>query len=84
MDLFENLKAYFDKKQDYNTVDVAPKGVCPNCWGEQEWDGEFYRKIKSKSANRTNLYNTFIKKVVSKLDKITLKGATYKCETCVG
>jgi len=27
MDLFENVKAYFDKKQDYNTVDVAPKHI---------------------------------------------------------
>ena len=25
----------------------VPEGVCPNCWGKQEYGGEFYRVVKN-------------------------------------
>ena len=39
MNLIENIKAYFKKKSENKETGNAPEGVCPNCWGRQEWEG---------------------------------------------
>jgi hypothetical protein len=81
--IIENLKDYFRNKSDGNKDLKAPESVCPNCWGKQEWDNEFYKIKKSKdSLPESEVYNNFIKKVVKKLDKITLSKDDYVCETC--
>ncbi len=41
MSTVENVKAYFKKKLNKKEPGLAPEGVCPNCWGKQEWDNEF-------------------------------------------
>lgn len=79
MNIIENLKNYFSKK----TTATTPEGICPNCWGKQEWDGQYYKKIIANNITpEHNEYNSFIHEVASKLDKITLKKDTYTCETC--
>ena len=83
MDLFDSIRTYFKKKQNNEETGSAPEGVCPNCWGKQEWEGEFYKVIKSKDAKpESQTYNNFIKDVVKKLDKITISKDDYTCETC--
>lgn len=83
MNLIKNLKTYFSKKTNNESVANAPEGVCPNCWGKQEWDGEFYKKIKANNITpEHNAYNNFIHEVAEKLDKITLKEDVLICETC--
>ena len=83
MNLIENLKAYFSNKINNQETDNAPNGVCPNCWGKQEWDGEFYKKIKVDNITpENNTYDSFVHEVASKLDKITLKEDILICETC--
>jgi hypothetical protein len=83
MKLFDNVATYFNKKLNKEETGLAPEGVCPNCWGKQEWEGEFFKIIKSKDAKpESQTYNNFIKDVVKKLDKITLKKDDYTCETC--
>ncbi len=83
MSLLDSVKVYFKAKSEGNEGLKAPEGVCPNCWGKQEWDNEFYKIKKSKdSLPESKVYNNFIKKVVKKLDKITLTKDDYTCETC--
>jgi hypothetical protein len=83
MSLVESLKRFFKDKDNGDKTTVAPKGVCPNCWGRQEWEGEFYKQIKAKNINpESNTYNSFINEVASKLDEIKLKEDTYECTTC--
>ncbi|MDT0558915.1 hypothetical protein RM697_09660 [Ichthyenterobacterium sp. W332] len=83
MNLIANLKAYFSKKIDNLETGNAPNGVCPNCWGKQEWDGEFYKKIKANNITpEHHTYTSFIHEVAEKLDKIVLKEDSYECETC--
>lgn len=83
MNLIESIKSYFQKKSNNEPVGIAPKGVCPNCWGKQEWEGEFYKKIKANNITPDhNTYNNFIHEVAEKLDKITLKEDILICETC--
>ena len=83
MSLLENVKNYFKKKETSETNTNAPKGVCPNCWGKQDWDGEYYKFIKGEDGNPSKeIYNSFIKDVTRKLGKITIDESSYVCETC--
>ena len=83
MSIVENLKKHFKEKSEGKEIGKAPEGVCPNCWGKQEWDGEFYKKMNKKnSIQNSNIYDNFINQVVEKLDKIALHKDTYICETC--
>lgn len=83
MSLIQNIKNYFNAKSEGNKTLKAPVGICPNCWGKQEWEGEFYKKIKVHNITPENkTYNNFINEVAQKLDKISLKDDILTCETC--
>lgn len=83
MSLAENIKKFFKAKENNEPTGKAPEGVCPNCWGRQEWEGNYYKIIKARNITpESNTYNNFIHEVASKLDKITLKEDTYECTTC--
>ena len=83
MKALNNVRTFFNKKFNNQKTATAPEGICPNCWGKQEWEGDFYTKIKAKNITPENkIYSRFIKDVTSKLDKITLKQDTLICETC--
>jgi protein-arginine kinase activator protein McsA len=83
MNILENIKAYFNAKSDGNVSLKTPEGVCPNCWGKQEWDGKFYKKIKANNITpEHDIYNNFIHEVSQRLGRITLKEDSYKCENC--
>ncbi|MGK0326248.1 MAG: hypothetical protein ACJA1D_001599, partial [Polaribacter sp.] len=43
MSIIENIKNYFTAKAAGDTSEKAPVGICPNCWGKQEWEGDFYK-----------------------------------------
>lgn len=83
MNLVENIKKYFKNKSENKETVNAPEGICPNCWGKQEWDGNFYELMKARNITpQSDTYNNFINEVVTQLDKITLKEDTYTCTTC--
>ena len=83
MNLVESLKRFFKAKAANKDTVVAPEGICPNCWGRQEWEGEFYKHIKARNITpESNTYDNFINEVATKLDKITLNEDTYECTTC--
>ena len=83
MNLIENIKAFFKNKSENKETGKAPEGVCPNCWGEQEWEGEYYKFVKGENGNPgKDTYNSFVKDVARKLDKITIHKDNYTCETC--
>lgn len=82
--LFENIKNYFRKKEQNEQTGNAPEGVCPNCWGKQEWEGEYYHQLKAQNITpESDTYNSFIKEFVTKhIDGIAIKKDTYVCTTC--
>ena len=66
MSILQNIKNYFTSKAEGNTSEKAPVGICPNCWGKQEWEGEFYALNKgNKLVGYDQTYNNFINKLVS-------------------
>lgn len=65
----------------------APKGVCPNCWGKQEWDKKYFEIAKDKQVdvNNKEANHAFIQYfVVNHLDGIKLKRheSYSKCVYC--
>jgi len=83
MNIIESIKKYFQNKTENKKTGSAPEGICPNCWGKQEWEGNFYKQIKANNITpEHNTYNSFIHEVAEKLDKIILNEDTYECETC--
>ena len=84
MNIFENIKNYFTAKLEGKETEKTPEGICPNCWGKQEWEGEFYKLNKgNKLIGNDKTYSSFIDKVVeNNVAAITIKKDTYECETC--
>ncbi len=46
MELIDNLLNYLRKNKEPNN-EKAPEGLCPNCWGRQEYGGNFYKAVKN-------------------------------------
>ena len=42
MSIAENIKKFFKAKSKHETTGAAPEGICPNCWGRQEWEGNYF------------------------------------------
>ena len=85
MQLINNLIQYFSKSK--STDNVAPEGLCPNCWGNQQYDNVIREMYKDKQVdvNNTEANHAFIQKfVVERVKGITLKKGSsgYECPTC--
>ncbi len=84
--MIETLISFF-KRQASETAGECPDGLCPNCWGEQEYDNqirEMYRE-KQIDVNNHSANHAFIQDfVVNHVSGITLrKTETGKvCPTC--
>ncbi len=80
----KNIKNYFYKKEKGEETGIAPEGMCPNCWGYHEWEGEYYELKKDKHLIPGNdIYESFISKIVEKHVKTThIHENQYICSTC--
>ncbi len=84
--MIESLQAFFTKPVA-ETKTAVPEGVCPNCWGEQEYDTRIRDMYKDKQIDVNNkaANHSFIQNfVVTQLDGIRLKKGTngMECSTC--
>lgn len=80
---FSNL---FKTKKE-NVFDTVPVGVCPNCWGDQEYGNVIRKKYKDNQigVNNKESKHAFIQDfVVTYLNGIRLKSAVHgtECPTC--
>ncbi len=82
--IIERIKNYFSKKRKGEETGAAPEGVCPNCWGKQEWDGHFFELIKDPHLTpEGRRYQSFISKVVDQhVGSLHKHGDRYVCTTC--
>ncbi|MFT5723973.1 MAG: hypothetical protein ACI9JN_001090 [Bacteroidia bacterium] len=85
MALIDRLVQYFSKPQAEKQP--VPEGLCPNCWGNQQYD-KVVREMfidKQIDVNNHETSHAFIQKfVVERVSGITLKKGTngYECPTC--
>jgi hypothetical protein len=84
--MLEALLKFF-KKPATETKGEAPEGLCPNCWGKQEYDHtirELYRD-KQIDVNNHSANHAFIQEfVVARVAGIHLKKGNngFECPTC--
>jgi hypothetical protein len=54
-------------KGQENDQEIVDAGLCPNCWGSQEYDGKFVKAIKDKQIdiNNGDAANAFIQDFVT-------------------
>jgi len=50
MKIVDSLLRIIKKKQQTNQEDV-PDGYCPNCWGTQEYGGQFFEAVKNNNLD---------------------------------
>ena len=84
--MVEKLIQFF-KQSPEETKNKVPEGLCPNCWGEQEFDNVIRDMYKDKQidVNNHKENHAFIQKfVVNRLSGIHLiKGDnSLQCPTC--
>ncbi len=80
--IIDNIKAYFSKKEEKS--ESAPTGMCPTCWGFNEWDGHYYEIVKDKHLiPGKEIYESFISKIVDEHVRTTHKHENKLiCTTC--
>ena len=86
MDLVETLINFF-KQPAEDTKGKVPEGVCPNCWGTQEYDSKVRHMYKDKQIDVNNhaANHSFIKAaVVIRIEGIKLSKGTsgFVCPNC--
>jgi hypothetical protein len=84
--MIENLINYF-KKSTQETKGETPKGLCPNCWGEQEYDKQIRDLYVDKQIDINNHEenHAFIQEfVVNRISGIQLKKGnnSFHCPRC--
>lgn len=84
--MIDKLIAFFRRPKE-ETASTAPDGLCPNCWGEQEYDGQIREMYIDKQidVNNHEANHAFIKKfVVERVDGIHLRKGDngMECPTC--
>lgn len=66
---------------------ATPEGVCPNCWGRQEYSGKFYEAVKNEGIDVNNIsekvgwIQDYADKYLSGI-KMEKKGEEYVCPAC--
>jgi len=84
--MIEKLIAFF-KKTAQETNNETPEGVCPNCWGNQEYDSvirELYQDHQIDVNNGQANHNFTQNVLVNKIEGIKLKKGNngLVCPTC--
>ena len=67
MTILENLLAYIKQKPSAKN-NLAPEGFCPNCWGRQEYSGQFFVAVKKRGldVNRPDIERGWIQDYAEK------------------
>ena len=84
--MIEALTRFFKKSKE-ETAGETPDGLCPNCWGNQEYENVIREMHYDKQidVNNHTSHHAFIKDfVVNKVDGIKLESSIngYVCPTC--
>ena len=84
MSLLDSLMEYIKNGKKREEV---PHGACPNCWGRQEYGGEFYKAVQEKDINLNNIEKNkgWIQALAAKQVygiELKKKGAEWECEVC--
>ncbi len=52
MSVIQSILSFLSKKE---ANQKAPEGFCPNCWGRQEYEGQFFETMKNEGIDANNV-----------------------------
>lgn len=85
MEMIDKLISFFQKPEE-ETKNSTPEGLCPVCWGYQQYDCKIRILMKDRQVDINNhkIVRPFFKEVIAKhVDGIKLKEAqTIPCPDC--
>jgi len=85
MDFFKQIVKHF-KRPEEETKDCAPEGVCPVCWGYQEYDQkirELFKDDQIDVIHHDKKYTKIRKFLMEHIDGIRLKKPEIRtCPKC--
>lgn len=86
MKLVDSMLSFL-KSKDTTETQTVPAGMCPNCWGRDEYEGQFYDRVKQENqdVNSNNPNLGWVADYANKhLTGISLqpKGDELVCERC--
>lgn len=85
MDIVKNITEFFGKPKK-ETEGKVPEGLCPVCWGYEEYDHKIRKVFEDKQIDVNNhaaSYMLMQKFVKENIDGIKLKeGEIHDCPTC--
>ncbi|RRQ50234.1 hypothetical protein DZC72_06630 [Maribacter algicola] len=86
MNLIDKLLKFLESDK-HLTPSQSPEGFCPNCWGRQEYGGQFFEAIKvnAPSLNTKDSNIGWIQDYVNKnLTEIVLRPKNHElvCNKC--
>ncbi len=84
MDIIQMTSEYLNQ-QDISAL--SPDDYCPNCWGRQEYGGDYYEALKDEGVNSNNLEKKkgWIQAYADRFligIKLKPQGTTFVCNTC--
>ena len=85
MDIIKNIADFFGQPK-HETEGKTPEGLCPICWGHQEYDQKIRTLYKDKQVDVNNhadsymLIQGFIKENINGIK--LREGETQECPTC--
>ncbi len=85
MSLIDNLIKIF--KEGSKPSVVTPEGLCPNCWGRQQYGNEYFKAVKNHGLDINTIDGNigWVQEYAEKhLQGIKLidQGDKYACQTC--
>ncbi len=85
--MIETLLISFFKQSSKETKNKVPEGLCPNCWGEQEYDKQIREMYEDKQidVNNHSANYAFVQDfLVNHIEGIKLKKGNNgnECPTC--
>ena len=85
MDIIDNIVRYFRTNND-KTNETSPKGTCPVCWGNQQYDGKIRDLFQDKQIDVNNHRDSYM--IIQDFMKFNIDGVKLKegvitdCPSC--
>jgi len=85
MDIIDNIVRYFRTNND-KTNETSPKGTCPVCWGNQQYDGKIRDLFQDKQIDVNNHRDSYM--IIQDFMKYNIDGVKLKegvitdCPSC--
>ena len=77
MSLFKKI---FGNTNSLSENELMEAGVCPNCWGQQEYDGKFVEFVNDQTKSNINHDKTHKKAFVQQFIETEVTGIRLKKE----